>query len=474
MSYSFNLVSSVSNALWQDSVNLTDGTTLFCGTSEGIASVYNFTSNTVYSNQSDLNLGFLSITSNNTDAIWVCGSGVVANWGFGSNTFFDVISSGSDTYNTIGWNQYDNNLYVGGATSSNLSVIWQFNGPSYGAPISNTYLSPAGYSGYINNLAFKSDGTIFGCGIGSSVNRAVICKTSSSGGIDGLQNIYISPDPSFLFLKMLLDETNGFLYVSGYSTADNLAKLWQFTDSSSAPLLLKTWTSDITGGCFSKPLKIQNKIFVGGVDISNTSGVVFIAQNPDKLAVIYNSDPNFGQISTLFSNNNLGAAGFQSISGMIFGIVLEGVENPPCLLRGSKVLMADRTEKDIDYLKPGDMVLGVISKKPKKVEKLLIKTVDLRKIDKANHVYIIAKDSIKPNLPSENVLISGQHRVFVKVLNAQSEHHSQVLTAIPAKDLPNSTIYLSGCQVEYCHLQIEDDDGFFVYGLPVESFVNRT
>lgn len=75
--------------------------------------------------------------------------------------------------------------------------------------------------------------------------------------------------------------------------------------------------------------------------------------------------------------------------------------------------------------------------------------------------------------PKEDVLISGHHRVIVRVHNQGEGMFDKYYTAIPAKDLDISEKFLQTGEVDYYHLQVEEEDGFFVSGLAVESFTRR-
>ena len=66
-------------------------------------------------------------------------------------------------------------------------------------------------------------------------------------------------------------------------------------------------------------------------------------------------------------------------------------------------------------------------------------------------------------IPNHDILISGNHHILLK--------HETGFVLVPARSLPISTKFLTSGVITYFHLVIEDNDGFFVSGLAVESYI---
>lgn len=159
-------------------------------------------------------------------------------------------------------------------------------------------------------------------------------------------------------------------------------------------------------------------------------------------------------------------SGGEALSGTNFlGGGLMSADAPSCLLSDSLILMSDSTYKKIIDIKQGDFVVGAKSKANKKVLQVIRREVELEK-ESTNIVFKIESKSLDGSLPKQDILISGNHHILLK--NISNSEKSFVL--MPARLLPSSTIFLNTGIVSYFHLQVEDDDGFFVSDLAVESF----
>lgn len=206
---------------------------------------------------------------------------------------------------------------------------------------------------------------------------------------------------------------------------------------------------------------------------------------PGRKAQIFYLDTSASPLITLLVTDTAAVSStFNGISKSTSNIFVVGYTNdfdspgfiyvgtPPCLLPGSKILLSDMTYKAIEDLQKGDLIIGALSRKPKAILGVSSENVSISSLPESNRVYKISKNVISNSIPKDDVFISGHHRVFTPT-GEVSDEKLTVVTAIPAYRLEIAKPTDMEGKVLYYHLQVEDDDGFFVSGLGVESFVQN-
>lgn len=186
--------------------------------------------------------------------------------------------------------------------------------------------------------------------------------------------------------------------------------------------------------------------------VSSTPQLLLTNPSEDSIFYTVASDGKDGLIAT-------GCTGITQTPGFIYSTAV------PCLLPGTLITLGNLEKVPIETITVGAYVMGCLSKTPKKVLGVSCENVGISQLQPTNKVFKIPKSSIGVECPANDLYISGHHRVFVSMDNNR-------VTAIPAYRLSVSE-KVSYEMVEYWHLEVEDDDGFFANGLGVESFVQN-
>ena len=136
-----------------------------------------------------------------------------------------------------------------------------------------------------------------------------------------------------------------------------------------------------------------------------------------------------------------------------------------CFLAGSQISMADNTFKSIEKITVGEKVISCFSNAPITVKRVWHNTIQGSKLEPDNVPFCIPKSFIAKENPSEDVFLSGFHRIIV---TSETGERVGVQTFKFPGLLP---VKYEEDAVDYYHIELDSDftDGVYVSGMPVEA-----
>jgi hypothetical protein len=152
---------------------------------------------------------------------------------------------------------------------------------------------------------------------------------------------------------------------------------------------------------------------------------------------------------------------------------LVGEQQVPCFLPISRIRMEDGTDKPVNQILAGDMVISAFSNTPVKVKHCGYTVVNFSDIEKTNLPYSIPGSYFSRDVPASTVYISGHHRIILNhatsgLIGVQT---FKVVDDTNAITLEEQILKLSGSNaIRYYHIELEGG-GNAVYseGLAVET-----
>ena len=134
-------------------------------------------------------------------------------------------------------------------------------------------------------------------------------------------------------------------------------------------------------------------------------------------------------------------------------------------LKSSKILTVDgyKNIEDLDVNK--DLVYTVLCKSPIKINKIIKYTLDFQNIEKTNRPFVIKKDFFAQDSPNEDICIFGHYKIILQNdIGFYKGVHTYKIPKLEMLDITNKTI-------DYYTIELVDNYGFFISGLPVESYI---
>lgn len=207
-----------------------------------------------------------------------------------------------------------------------------------------------------------------------------------------------------------------------------------------------------------------------------TGQVILVGENKNTDACVVSFEDN--QFSTLFTYDNLANDIFYSVVQDSFGnifmcggtlglncFIFAGYLNP-CLLKSSQIL-TDKGYKSIEDLDiRQDKVLTVLTNEWSAIKQVVKQSLKLNSLVPTNKPYIIKKDFFGIDLPINDVFISGHHRVILQTdVNMYEGVHTYKLPGCNVYDCERAND-----MVDYYHVELERNYGFYVSNIAVESF----
>jgi hypothetical protein len=143
----------------------------------------------------------------------------------------------------------------------------------------------------------------------------------------------------------------------------------------------------------------------------------------------------------------------------------------PCLLRNTKIKSINDTEILIQNIQIGDKIISPFTSTPQTVKRLLCNKVTF--VENNNNMPIcIPASFFSKNIPSEDVYISGHHRIIINI----NEHPFGVqafklCTNFVSKNKLEELFPCQDNKLEYFHIELEDPrHPMIISNLPVESY----
>ena len=283
---------------------------------------------------------------------------------------------------------------------------------------------------------------------GTSYYTGNLCRLDYSGNFDTTFLFSSSPSVSVGFNKFVacvyVDNQND------YVVGGNFVSFTQQNTSTIeyASKLARVFSSGSKKGTL-------DQTFVYSSTLTNVAGY-----NANVNSIAYDPDPGFviGGSYSSFTNND---------GSKINNLVLISFLADPvvCFLENCLVTMANGTEKPIQEITVGDKVLGGLTKRSLTVKHIGFKNVKMSQVIDSNKPCKIPKGFFSPNLPSNEVYLSGHHRLFYK-MNEDHIFHSiqayKLFGLVPVQVLNNDVF-------KYFHMELETFEPVLVSGLLAET-----
>jgi len=142
-----------------------------------------------------------------------------------------------------------------------------------------------------------------------------------------------------------------------------------------------------------------------------------------------------------------------------------------CLLKNTKVLMADNTYGNIQDIKAGEYIRGAFSGLPKQIKSVSHQRLYYDTLNTNNMPCKIPKHFFADlQTPTEDVYMSGGHSLLYKDADTiQALWTSDIVPNCSRVDLVELGYIDDLGYISYYHLDIDDVDGMVVGGMPVET-----
>jgi hypothetical protein len=201
----------------------------------------------------------------------------------------------------------------------------------------------------------------------------------------------------------------------------------------------------------------EPNLYYGFLEIANTTANHFQGSGAGTVGYVYvfNITIEDGAANTI-NNANSNWVWNGGLSQIISANVFPST--PPCLLEGTYI-RTPTGEALIEDLKAGDIVLTSRNRESKIVS--LLKTY----IESDNSLYVVEKNTLGENLPTEDLFLSGHHLINIKGKFMHPYHNKSKL--------------IKKCtglrQIRYYHIELENylTDMLIANGVEVESYTGN-
>ena len=146
-----------------------------------------------------------------------------------------------------------------------------------------------------------------------------------------------------------------------------------------------------------------------------------------------------------------------------------------CLLKNTPILTNNKKYVNIQDLRAGDYIQSVMYDKQQKIKRVVHNTHRFNELNPLNIPYKIPKHFIN-NLPIEDIYISGLHAlIFIKdrVIDLVSVNSMKDFHPVDMEELRTLGYIDDNDEIEYYNIELEESDGMFVGGIPVETLSLR-
>lgn len=275
---------------------------------------------------------------------------------------------------------------------------------------------------------------------------------------------FVSTD---LILNFTSTETNGYLsYIYGSPSLEAAPQAFNPQDFTLLDTITMNVNSVTNGGAFDMQATLTDINFNTGTAIPpyNVTGPGTFAWPVNQFTGV-----DLTQIIGLqFDFQATGAVtDFQSNLGPIVSAFV-------CLARGTNILMADGSRKEIQDIKRGDLVAG--NKDRTIIHKVAALNDSIIDGDRYIDIVTMEKDALQQNVPDEKLILSGNHPIFYKNARRPAKcfclckgitFYSKANEEMPVKELltksEEDTFY------HMYDLQFDHDGSYIANGVEVQS-----
>ena len=155
--------------------------------------------------------------------------------------------------------------------------------------------------------------------------------------------------------------------------------------------------------------------------------------------------------------------------GSVFSIT--PISDPSCFLNTCSIL-TDKGYIGISNIRKGDNVISAFTQLPTTVVHCGYRSVNLDVVEKINHPMVIQANHFKHNIPSKDVVLSGNHRIICPGFSPTTHLGIQVHKLHDFKILNTEEVLVltNLPDVRYYHIEVEGGkNAVFCDGLPVET-----
>ena len=146
-----------------------------------------------------------------------------------------------------------------------------------------------------------------------------------------------------------------------------------------------------------------------------------------------------------------------------------------CLLKNTPILTNNKKYINIQDLCVGDYIQSVMYDKQQKIKRVVHNTHKFNELNPNNLPYKIPRNFIN-NRPIEDIYISGLHAlIFIKnrELNLIQVNNMDDIYPVSIDELKSQGFINVNNEIEYYNIELEESDGMFVGGIPVETLSLR-
>ena len=156
-----------------------------------------------------------------------------------------------------------------------------------------------------------------------------------------------------------------------------------------------------------------------------------------------------------------------------FAVTLQNTQDSKCFLKDTPILLSENTFVEIQNLKVGDYIQGVITTKPKRIKYIYASIHKFNNIHPFNVPYKIPKGFFNKTIPIQDIYVSGFHGIIFT--NGSNDiifldvNQIQEFNRVSISDLKSLGYVNDTNEVVYYNIELEELDGMIAGGLPVES-----